>query len=173
MSRGYEVNWVSSRTVVHVGDRAELSVDLLGILDAEAMRALLREELARDGWTREDEGALSLERDGVRAELSPDASRVTLTLERAEEVAVGAFTPREAQAELARRASEARDSAQSEVLRALSKVEGDVRAQVDQAVQRTYVAALKQKAASLGTVEGVQESRREDGGYEVTIRVRT
>jgi hypothetical protein len=173
MSRGYEVNWVSARTVVHVDDRAELSVDLLGILDAESMRALLRDELARAGWTRGEDGSLSLERDGVRAELAPDASRVTLTLGSTQEVVVQALTAVDARRSLSDRTDLAREAAQVEVSRSLARVEGDVRAAVDEAVQRVYVRALKQKAASLGTVEGVEESRREDGAYEVTIRVRT
>jgi hypothetical protein len=42
-----------------------------------------------------------------------------------------------------------------------------------EAIQRVYVEALKRKAASMGEVESLHETRGSDGEYEVTIKVRT
>jgi hypothetical protein len=54
----------------------------------------------------------------------------------------------------------------------LVAAEADVRAAVQGALQKVYVEALKRKAASMGEIEGMQESRGENGELELTIKVR-
>jgi hypothetical protein len=55
----------------------------------------------------------------------------------------------------------------------LARVEPDLRAALEAAVQRVYVEALKRKAASFGAVESCSESTDADGTHEVRIVVRT
>ena len=54
----------------------------------------------------------------------------------------------------------------------LGAAEGDIRESVQAALQKVYVEALQRKAASLGEIESMQESRGADGELELTIKVR-
>ncbi len=173
MSRGYVVNWVTVRNTVNAGDKVEIAVELLGIIAEGDMCALLRDELEQDGWKRQADGSMVLEKDGVRAELDAEAKKVTVTLAKQREVLARGVSADDAKKALDNASTAAEEQLKKELVKELTRVEGDVREGVDKAIQRVYVQSLKKKAASLGTIEGIQESRREDGEYEITIRVRT
>jgi hypothetical protein len=172
MSRGYVVNWVTVRNTVHAGDKVEIDVELMQIVAEGDMRALLQQELERDGWKRQRDGTMLLEKDDVRAELDRDCKKISVTLSKQREVMARGLDTQQAKSELDGASSAVEEQLKRELVKQLTRVEADVRAAVDQAIQRVYVEALKKKAASLGTIEGMQESRREDGEYEITIRVR-
>lgn len=172
MSRGYVINWVTVRNTVNAGDKVEIAVELLGIIAEGDMTTLLRQELEKDGWKPKKDGSMELVRDGVRAVLDKDATKITVSLEREREVTARGQTDAEAKKILEGAASAAEQRLKEEVARELTRAETDIRAGVDQAIQRVYLEALKKKAASIGTIEGMQESRREDGEYEITIKVR-
>lgn len=173
MSRGYVVNWVTVRNTINAGDKVEIDVELLGIIAEGDMNSLLQQELAQDGWKRESDGTMVLEKDGVRAALDSECKKITVTLSKKREVMARGVSDQDAKNALSGVAAAAEEALKKELVKELTKVEGDVRAGVDKAIQRVYVEALKKKAASIGTIEGMQESRREDGEYEITIRVRT
>jgi hypothetical protein len=173
MSRGYVVNWVTVRNTINAGDKVEIDVELLGIIAEGAMTSLLQQELERDGWKRQSDGTMVLEKGGVRASLDKDCKKITVTLDKQREVMARGISDQEAKKALEGVASQTKEALKRELVKELSKVEGDIREGVDKAIQRVYVEALKKKAASIGTIEGMQESRREDGEYEITIRVRT
>jgi hypothetical protein len=173
MSRGYVVNWVTVRNTINAGDKVEIDVELLGIIAEGDMNSLLQQELAQDGWKRESDGTMVLEKDGVRAALDAECKKITVTLSKKREVMARGVSDQDAKNALSGVAAAAEEALKKELVKELTKVEGDVRAGVDKAIQRVYVEALKKKAASIGTIEGMQESRREDGEYEITIRVRT
>lgn len=173
MSRGYVLNWVTVRTTINAGDKVEIDVELLGIIAEGDMNSLLQQQLESDGWKRQSDGTMVLEKDGVRASLDKDCKKITVTLEKQRKVTARGISDQEAKKALEGVASQTEEALKRELVKELSKVEGDIREGVDKAIQRVYVEALKKKAASIGTIEGMQESRREDGEYEITIRVRT
>ena len=79
MSRAYRVTWVTVASNVSTDDTLTMNLSLLGILPEDEMAALLREELARRGWTPGEGGALTGSVQGLDASLSPDATKVTVT----------------------------------------------------------------------------------------------
>ena len=172
MSRGYTVNWVTVRNTIIAGDKIEICVELLDIVAEGDMNSILRTELAKDGWKENSDGSMVLVQDGVRAVLDPTASKITVSLEREREVTARAETAGDASKALEATSAAASQRLKEEIARELTKAEADIRGGVDQAIQRVYLEALKKKSASIGTIEGMQESRREDGEYEIVIKVR-
>lgn len=173
MSRAYRVTWVTVASHVTTDDRLNLKLSLLGILPEPEMTALLRDELARAGWERAADGGMRGTVQGLDASLAPDGSAVTVTASAAGEVSARGTSGDDAQAALAEAEARAREAQRAELTRRLTAAEPDLRAALGEAIQRVYLAALQRKAASLGTVESLHESRGSDGGYEVTIKVRT
>jgi hypothetical protein len=173
VSRAYEIRWVVVSNSVKTDDSIRLDVSLLGILPEGEMTSLLEQELVRDGWTKQSDGSLTTDREDVHVVLSPDGKSVTLTTEASREVRARGTNPRNAEKQLDAASARAEAELKGEIAKTLSRVEPDVRAGLDAAVQRVYVEALRKKAASLGRVESVQETRGPDGEYEVTIRVKT
>jgi hypothetical protein len=165
------VTWVRTTRTVTARDRLELKLSLLDILPEAEMAALLRQELERDGWQTQ-KGRTVTNVDGVRVELAPDGKSVTAETIGERTVEGRALTRQQSQ-DIANRAAEStQESLQLDVAARLARLEPDLRARVEQAVQRVYIEALKRKAASLGQVESLQESTLPDGTQEVTIKVR-
>lgn len=173
MSRGYRVSWVSASGRVEGEDALSLSLCLLNILDAGEMDALLREELAAAGWSRDGRGALTRElSDGVTATLAPGADAVVATATTVRKVSAQGTDAASAEAALREAEAREQEDAKARSARRLAAIEPELRGIVGEAVQRVYVRALKQKAASMGTVESVREGTDAAGEYEVTIKVR-
>jgi hypothetical protein len=166
MSRGYRISWNPSATAVaRATDRAELGVELLGVLPEAEMKQRLRAELESAGWERQADGSLARAFGQAAATLSADASSVHLEIakeqtRRATKATVGAVTE-----EMQRRL-------EKELVAELSAQEGEMRAELDAAVQRTYAGALKERAARLGEIESMTEGRSADGEEEIVIKVR-
>ena len=72
MSRAYRVRQAEASARVEGGDSLALSLCLLDILDPEAMRALLREELLGAGWVPDAEGRPSAAIEDATATLDGD-----------------------------------------------------------------------------------------------------
>ena len=173
MSRAYRVEWVTVGRNVSTRDEVTMDLALLGILPEGDMVQLLRDELARDGWTQQGDGSLAKSVGDAVVRLDPAGKRVTLELAAERKVTSTATTKAQAEQGADAQAKGAEEQMKREIARKLASVEPDVRAALDAAVQRVYVEALKKKAAQMGRVESVQETRGEDGQYEVTIKVRT
>jgi len=173
MSRAYRVTWVTVASNVNTDDTLTMNLSLLGILPEDEMAALLREELARRGWKLGEGGALTGVVQGLDASLSPDAAKVTVTARAEGDVSARGTSRDDAKAALQRAEGAARDELKAGVARRLTAAEPDLRATMGEVIQRAYVEALKRKAASMGAVESLQETRGSDGEYEVTIKVRT
>jgi hypothetical protein len=172
MSRGYRVTWVRTTRTVTASDRLELKLSLLEILPEDEMKELLRAELARDGWQTTPNGRTSTEMDGTHVELAPDGKSVTVEAKGTRTVDGGGVTAQAAAAAAEQATPSAQNKLQKEITGRLARLEPDLRARVEQAVQRVYVEALKRKAATLGQVESLRETTLEDGTQEVTIKVR-
>lgn len=173
MSRGYRVAWVTVQTTVTASDSLSMGLSLLGILPPEEMASLLRDELLRDGWSRTRKGTLVKHTDGVVATLDSTATAVTVTTETTADIAGVGISADVAQEAAKRSAKTAQVRLTQAAKATLESAEPDLRVHLGEAVQRVYVEALRRKAASMGKVESVLESRGADGAYEVTIKVKT
>lgn len=174
MSRAYRVEWTVAARTVSTRDEVTIGLTLLGILPEGEMTDLLRDELARDGWKKNADGSMQQPGNGeIAVRLEPDGKTVSLRLESEKSVQARGIDKGAAERALEAQSSEEEKRMKAEVAKQLAAREPDVRAALDQAVQRAYVVALKRKAESLGRVESVQESRGADGEYEVTIKVKT
>jgi hypothetical protein len=152
-----------------------LNVSLLGILSDDEMTALLRDQLAADGWSREKDGSMHAKIEGAQATLGADGHTVTVGTTKTKESETWLdedYSQELKDSRMAAAKQNAEKSLQGELLRQLERAEPEVRARLDAAVQRVYIEALKKKAASMGEIESLQEQRGEDGAYEVTIKVR-
>jgi hypothetical protein len=185
MSRVYRIRLKESivRTV-HVQDGVKAALELLPVLEKPRMAELLAAELVARGFTRRGGQAVRVEPDGV--ELVVDLADATVTAR--------ASTTTTVEAEIERSASvveERRESGEAELKKAMARELGehvererarlaaevtarlerrlvDVKAELDQVVNKVTVRALEQRAAELGQVESVVAD--EHGG--VTIKVR-
>lgn len=172
MSLGYRVTWATQSCRVEGGDTLRVDVGMLGILAEPEMTSLLRDELARDGWRRDDDGGMSRDEGDVTERLSPDGRSVTATVRAVREVTGRGVNADAAKAAAAQQADRERERLQSDAAKQLAGHEGSLRGRLGAAVQRVYVEALKRKATSMGEVESVHERQDENGEHEVVIRVR-
>jgi hypothetical protein len=173
MSRAYRVTWVTVASNVSTDDTLTMNLSLLGILPDEDMATLLREELARRGWKPGEGGVVTGAVQGLDAVLSPDGAKVTVTARAEGDVTARGTNRDDAKLALERAEGAARDELKAGLAKRLTAAEPDLRAMMGEAIQRVYVEALKRKAASMGAVESLHETRGSDGEYEVTIKVRT
>jgi len=177
MSRGYRIRtpapqWRTTTTTASSEDSCAMDVGVLEILPEAEMLELLRGRLAEEGWKRDADGGMSRSFGQVSARLTPDGRSVEAKVVATREVSARGVTDAEAKAQLrgAEKAAEA-ELARTASAR-LQAAEGDIRAAVQGALQKVYVEALQRKAAALGSVESVQETRGADGELELTIKVR-
>jgi hypothetical protein len=174
MSRGYriEVPLQVARGTVTGSDSLCVGLDVLPILPEGDMRDIVRETLKARGWKQKGETLEKELGEGAVAVLEKDGKTVTVRLETQAEVQGQGRTDQEAKAALESRKDAAEKDANSRATRALARAEPAVRGELDDAVQRVYVEALKKKAAQMGQIESQQETRSADGSLEITIKVR-
>lgn len=185
MSRAIQIR-VSESVVrtIHVEDGVQSQLELLPILAPDRMGALLGAELEAQGFELDGGIARRRDPDGIAIEVDLATSTVTVrigdeidlaeTIDRRANVGI----ERQQQAEAALRESVQRDledrvatrteDLRREVTRRLEDKLGDLRKELDGAVGRATVAALTEKAHSLGHVEAVVS----DGAGNVAIRVK-
>jgi hypothetical protein len=166
MSRGYRIAWSETVTAAaKATDRTELGVELLGLLPEAEMKERLRRELEGAGWTRNKDGTLERSFGEATATLSADARSIHLEISKERSVQIGKIAAASATAGM-------QAQLEKELVRELTTQEGEMRADVNAAIQRTYAGALLEKAARLGEIESVSEGRSADGTDEVVIKVR-
>ena len=177
MSRGYRISypvpvWRNVSAHVESADACAMDVGLLDILPEADMLALLRDRLEDDGWSPGADGSLSKKFGPVTAELAPDGKSVTVKAVAKKDVEARGTDDAQANSRLTQAKKDAERELTKSVGKALAAAEGDVRANVQAALQKVYVEALKRKAASLGEIEGMVENRGDNGELELTIKVR-
>jgi hypothetical protein len=179
MSRGYRIRVPAPQVVHHdtataTGtDELCIEVGLLPILGVPEMCDLLREALAEAGWIRAADGTLRRSLgDGLEAELEPDASRITVSAVTRSEVEGSGATRDEAARVAAVRAEAAKTTVTRQSTARLARAEADVRATLEEVVQRVYVQALEKKARSMGDIQSIHHGTAVDGTVEVTIKIR-
>jgi hypothetical protein len=186
MSRAYRIAVKESLSRhVQVGDGVSSSLELLPILEKERMRELLAVELTARGFTRDGVRATRRQDGGVTVQVDLESGAVEISAEghtdlelSTERSAVSTLPddPTRARAlrTVAQQALEREAQAEEEALRAavtrqLEGTLGDLRAELDGAVNRVTAAALKVRAGELGEVEAIHEEA--NGSLTITVRV--
>jgi glycyl-tRNA synthetase beta subunit len=191
-----ELGWEGLGRIVRSKDRSQdvsaqdeihIDVKLLPVLSEEQMREILRRVLEADGWSKQEDGSLTKNIEGVVAQLEPDASRVVL---RAVEKKTIIVTERrrfdkdtndeEIDEQLEKGLTDQMERAKKAQEEALSRVavakllgaEPSLREQVQTALNKVYREALEQRAKQLGSIEWVKEQGDPGGNYEVTLVVK-
>jgi hypothetical protein len=190
-----ELGWINLlKTVkrddeVDESDHAELEVRLLPILEAKRLGEILREELEKRGWTRNEDGSLTKQIEEGTATLEAGSSSLKLVVGgkrtiSAEASATGVVkeTDQAGQKAIEDKATEkanlkldlerrvAKEELMRENLRKLEKSLGPLKRDADEVTASTTRRALLEKAQQLGTVESVIE-KRSGANVEVVIQV--
>lgn len=188
MSRAYRISVKEALARhVQVGDAVNAQVEILPILEKERMRELLAAELEKRGFARKDTKATRSTEKGITVEVDLETGELNVTAEGHEEISLktervgvgdvdrGDRTALEAALRAqAQQALEAEAKiAQAELQKALTeRLEGslrDLKEEIDGVVTKVTAAALKQRAAELGTVEEVHEEA--NGSLTIKVRV--
>jgi hypothetical protein len=178
MSRAYRITLSESLSrVVHLGDAVESSLDLLPILASERMFELLGQALAERGFAVEGRRAARTWPDGVEVVVDLVAGTVAVALSEQVAVAVEGTATGASDVDVRKRAKdEAEVKAQAmeaEARRALTaRLEsrlGELRKDLDRAINDATGRALEEKARQMGEIE---ELKRDPATGSVTIRIR-
>ena len=186
MSRAYRIRVKESlRRVLRAHDRVSTQLEILEVLPADQMAELLASELEKRGFER-DGNELTREEEGVRVTVDVTTGTVTVSAETEESVELqrertgSSYTPDDqtverqlretAQREMEAEAEAQTETLQSEVTDRLEKQLGNLRRELDQAVNRVTAEALKQKAGKLGQIKEMTEDE-ETGSLTIVVEV--
>lgn len=178
---------------VEVSDHADLEIRVLPILPRERIDEIIRQHLREHGWQEQPDGSLHKQIGDAIAVLPPDGSTIRVTLsdetsvsvqakargraaqgdEATGQAEVDARAAADADAKLTEAQAAARRELEAKTAERLLKAWHEVRAELDEVVNATTKQALQQRASELGSIESIEEGRGSNGGYEVTITVRT
>jgi hypothetical protein len=194
-----EVGWIPVRHTVRKddevseADHVDVHVRLLPILEEDAQDELLRDELAKRGWTRQPDGSMTKPFGDAIATLQRGGRTIRLAAEGSQDVAVEATAhgniedesdsvrrtaiEERASKEAARKLEDAKAAARARLVRdnidKLTRQHEKLEQEVTEVVTATTKRALERRAAELGAIESVREGRDAAGGYELTIVVKT
>ena len=189
MSRAYRVSVRESlRRILRAHDRVSTQLEVLEILSPEEMAELLSQELEKRGFERKD-GELVRQQDGVQVSVDPKTGTVTVSAESAEEVelhgdregtawddagpsakSVREGLRKQVQQELEKQADKKTSDLQSQVTDRLEKQLGDLRQELDQAINRVTAEALKEKARRMGQIKEMTEDPQ-TGSLTIVVEV--
>jgi hypothetical protein len=189
MSRAYRIKVRESlRRVIRAHDRVSTQLELLEVLPPEQMAQLLTEELKGRGFEEKD-GALARRQKGVTVRVDPKTGGVTVEAEASQEAALEAEKEGRAfddlgpsakavqkelrgqlRKDLEKQAEQKTAELQSQVTDRLERELGDLRRELDQAVNRVTAEALKQKAAQLGQIKEMTEDPQ-TGSLTIVVEV--
>ncbi len=189
MSRSYCVSVKESENrVLHAEDRVSTCLEIIEVLPPEEMAGLLKDELKKRGFVEEGDKLVRREK-GVTITVDPETATVTVAAEAAQEVAleaertgsaydddgsnakqVRAALKKEAKQDIDRKAQEKTAELQSKVTDKLEAKLGDVRKELDEAVNRVTAEALKRKAASMGPIKEMTEDPQ-TGSLTIVVEV--
>jgi signal transduction protein with GAF and PtsI domain len=190
MSRAYRIRVRESlRRVLRAEDKVCTDLELLEILPAEEMGRLLAEELKRRGFQEEEDGTLVRRAKGITVTVDPSDGTVTVGATAEERVKLegeevgraydegGAHSKQVKQAlkeklqrDLNAEAQEKEAQLQSKVTDRLEAALGELRQELDQAVNRVTAEALKRKAASMGQIKELTEDPQ-TGSLTIVLEV--
>jgi hypothetical protein len=189
MSRAYRIRVHESlRRILRAADKVSTQLELLTILPAEQMAELLGAELGKQGFER-DGGHMRRKKDGSTVTVELSTGTVTVEAATTREVNVEAeqtgYAPdargqgakrveehlrEQLKKSLKKRTDDRKQLLQTEVTDRLEAQLGDLRRELDQAANRATAAALKKKAAQLGTIKQVSEDAQ-SGNLTIVLEV--
>ena len=189
MSRAYRLKVRESlRRVIRAHDRVSTQLELLEVLPPEQMAQLLREELKQRGFEEKD-GTLVRKQKGITITVNPTTGEVSVEAEAAQDAAlemeqdgrayddmgpnakaVRKQLSEQLRKDLEKQAARKEAELQSEVTDRLERELGDLRRELDQAVNRVTAEALKQKAAQLGQIKEMTEDAQ-TGSLTIVVEV--
>jgi hypothetical protein len=184
MSRAYKIAVKESvATLVCADDEVTSRLEFLPILDKERTGQLLAAELQSRGFTVEGKIAKRVD-DGVTIEVDVETGNVSVKAENkanlefeveksmlVEEELLPGFDDSKlraaAKAEAEAKVADARNQMREELTAKLESAIGGIKSELDDAVRKVTIAALKQRAAEIGQIEEVHENSN-----ELVIKVR-
>jgi hypothetical protein len=189
MSRAYRIRVRESVTrVVKAHDRISTQLEVLEILPPEQMGELLAQELEKRGFQRQG-NVVVREQDGVTVTVDPASGSVTVSAEGSQQMELesekegrayddsGAHAARvrkdlqeQAKKELEEQAQRETERLQSQITDQLEAQLGDLRRELDQAVNRVTAEALKRKAAQMGQIKELTEDPQ-SGSLTIVVEV--
>jgi hypothetical protein len=189
MSRSYRIAIRETlRRVLKAHDKVSTQLEILEVLPAEQMAELLARELEQRGFRREGEN-LVREKDGIKVTVDPRTGTVTVSVEGEKEVTLQqekegrayddagptARSVREqlreqAKKDLEKQAERQTSELQTEVTDRLEKELGEIRRELDQAVNRVTAEALKEKARQMGRIKEMTEDPQ-TGSLTIVVEV--
>lgn len=185
MSRAYRISVAEALSRhVQVDDGVCSNLELLPVLEAPRMGEILAKELEQGGFVRDGDKATRKEAGGVTITVDLKTGQVDVTAEghadlkletqrtavsaNPNDTTVEASLRKTAQAQLEREAKAEEEALRRQVTEQLEGRLKDLKGELDGVVNRVTAAALKTRAAEIGTVEEVHE----DGTGNLTIKVR-
>lgn len=173
MSRGYQITWANATATITCEDTLEVKLDALSILPEDEMNVLLRDALVKDGWTRQEDGSLTLAIGDAVAVLPADGKIIQVSMQKTQEVNARSYEGQEKANEELEKVKETTTAKEThKIASQLLALEPTIRQRINEMIQGVYLEALKRKAASMGEISGIQENLGSDGTLEVTIKVR-
>ena len=188
MSRAYRIEVQESlRRLIRGRDHVSTQLELLQVLPADQMAALLAEELAALGFEK-DGDTFVLEKDGVIVSINPQTGEVRAATEVSQDLSLektgsGTYdedfkSRRAAMGELREKTRQqledlAAEKEQALTQQATEKLESalrDLQQDLDGVVNRVTAEALKRKAAQLGEIKQITEDT-ENGSMTIVLEV--
>lgn len=190
MSRAYRIKVSESLTrVIRAEDHVSTQLELLEILPADEMAALLADQLCELGFEPTEDG-LERVQEGVRVVIDPQTGTVSVHAEAAQDVSLSAKREgvyydetdratrkkveenarKEAQADMERQAEQRTRELQKQVTDQLEAELVDLQGELNGAVNRATAEALKQKAARIGQIKELTEDP-ESGSMTIVLEV--
>lgn len=188
MSRAYKIKVKESLLrVIRATDHVSSTLELLEILPGEQMADLLAKELEGRGFHRQGDLAVRDEGDGVTVEVDLKSGTVSVRAEDSEEVRLASERDGwtyerqqreqaaerlrgEVRKELEKQATSREGELQKQVTDRLEGRLIDLKAELDQAVNRVTAEALKRKAASMGRIKEIADDPQ-TGSLTIVVEV--
>jgi hypothetical protein len=189
MSRSYRISVRECiNRVIKAEDKISTQLEILEILPPEQMAGLLADELEKGGFRREGT-VLVREEDGVVVTVDAETGEVTVSAQASEATKVEGEMHGRAYDDIGPHASQVRENLRQELQKSLdkkvsdktsalqSKVTdklegqlGDLKTELDEAVNRVTAEALKRKAAQLGQIKEMTEDPQ-SGSLTIVVEV--
>lgn len=189
MSRSYRISVRESlNRTIRAEDHVSTQLEIIEVLPAEQMAALLEQELQARGFERDGEVLVRIQ-DGVKVAIDPRTGTVTVSVEEEEQAHAEGSREGRAYDDAGPNARHVRDELTKQLQKDLEKkvsdqqaklgsqvtdrLEGelcDLRQELDQTVNRVTAEALKRKAAQLGQIKEMTEDP-EAGSLTIVVEV--
>lgn len=190
MSRAYRIRVRESiQRVIRAEDHVSTTVELLDILSPERMGELLGLELEKRGFVRDGRSASRTTR-GVTVEVELDTGKVTVRAEAKDEIdlkeeretladtdwsdsrktQIEQTLKRQIQQQLNEQAADKQAELQRQITNVLEQELGDIRNELEGAVNRATAEALKQRAAEIGTIKEMTDDPQ-TGSLTIVVEV--